>query len=541
MYSKKSITRACKDVKSKSRVVSIEPQVRVQAGVWDNANATVRASTSVTRVAREICALDGAQSVASTAHARTLRAMLVQTAARSCRSRAQRQTRKGRAEGRSERSGRPRDACEGAGSGERAVLGAPSRLRALVAAKGSRQAHAGRTRGAGGTGESSRYAKKRSSIAASAHRSSATGGRARLGGCREVVVVSWVGHRTRSPEEQAAARVLLAARQHQAPHPTCAKIKVLWANASPALQLSAAQPVVAAAAGVRSCVCLQRHGIPQRWDPGHPTAAQVRSAPAPLRSLKPAVCLPLSLSAVCCLPTSSLVEPRPSSLPGLCICTRVWPQSCSSQRAAVTAPYSIALSTGRHAVLDPACAPARPRRERAAAHSGDIVRPSCASDSVREPVEQCHSLHALASCSAVGRASSATARADAAPPLFVVVNTLANGHAARKHHPDVCPAHTSDISFSRSACAAPESGMGDTTAPHFFLIGYCLIPGHNTPSQRSGLAVNRDTARDPSMTMIDAVISTSDMFDSARNTATLTFDVFIKTKQVLTASITPPR
>lgn len=48
------------------------------------------------------------------------------------------------------------------------------------------------------------------------------------------------------------------------------------------------------------------------------------------------------------------------------------------------------------AVLDPACAAARPRRERAAAHSGDIVRPSCASDSVREPVEPCHSLHPTA-------------------------------------------------------------------------------------------------------------------------------------------------
>ena len=45
--------------------------------------------------------------------------------------------------------------------------------------------------------------------------------------------------------------------------------------------------------------------------------------------------------------------------------------------------HSINLPAGFNAVLDPACAAARPRRERAAAHSGDIMRPSCASESVR--------------------------------------------------------------------------------------------------------------------------------------------------------------
>jgi hypothetical protein len=71
-------------------------------------------------------------------------------------------------------------------------------------------------------------------------------------------------------------------------------------------------------------------------------------------------------------------------------CTHI----CLSARLSAVA-HSIDLPAGLDAVLDPACAAAR--RERAAAHSGDIVRPSCASQSVREAVERCHSLHLSAS------------------------------------------------------------------------------------------------------------------------------------------------
>jgi hypothetical protein len=93
---------------------------------------------------------------------------------------------------------------------------------------------------------------------------------------------------------------------------------------------------------------------------------------------------------------SPLPLPAPISAPRFCQGS-AYAQGCTQML--LSAPLSagfcvINLLAGFNAVPDPACAAAR---SRAAAHSGDIVRPSCASDSVREHVEHCHSLRPSAS------------------------------------------------------------------------------------------------------------------------------------------------
>ena len=113
--------------------------------------------------------------------------------------------------------------------------------------------------------------------------------------------------------------------------------------------------------------------------------------------------------------------------------------TCSSQDRSLRASAGfciIFLLAGLNAVLKPACAAARPRREQAPAHSGDIVRPSCASGSVREDVEQCYSLRPSASWLRCGTSSPTLLHAQKLGPLCLLLSNHA-GEQLRIHHDDV--------------------------------------------------------------------------------------------------------